>query len=126
MPELLIPLTPGTSFSLSYGYGNVNERALIYCMIHAMDFIDDEMMDEAAQDLFYDGVKRNNWTYYIESYSKRIQMCNEEYVSKTHAKISSQKDFAMLLEKLKAYLLGEKKNLEAKQYILYGLRMMFA
>jgi len=32
----------------------------------------------------------------------------------------------MLLEKLKAYLLGEEKNLEAKQYILYGLRMMFA
>ena len=65
MPELLIPLTPGTSFSLSYGYGNVNERALIYCMIHAMGFIDDEMMDEAAQDLFCDGVKRDNWTYYI-------------------------------------------------------------
>lgn len=125
MPELLIPLTPGTSFSMSYGYGNVNERALIYCMIHAMGFIDDEM-DEAAQDLFCDGVKLDNWTYYIESYFKRIQMCNEEYVSKTQVKISSQKDFAILLEKLKAYLLGEEKTLETKRYILCGLRMMFA
>lgn len=33
MPELLIPLTPGTSFAMQQGCGNKNERALMYCII---------------------------------------------------------------------------------------------
>ena len=39
MPELLIPLTPATSFSMQQGYGNMNERALMFCMVKRMEMI---------------------------------------------------------------------------------------
>lgn len=125
MPELLIPLTPGTSFSMSCGYGNVNERALIYCMLHAMGIINDEM-DEEAQKLFCNGVKWDNWKFYIANYFNRINTCGEEYITKIYAKISSQESFNTLLDKLKAYLLGEETRCDPKRYLLCGLRIMFA
>ena len=37
MPELLIPLTPGTSFAIQQGCGNKNERALMFCMISKLE-----------------------------------------------------------------------------------------
>lgn len=125
MPELLIPLTPGTSFSMCNSYGNVNERALIYCMLRAMGYIDNEM-DSPAQEFFCDGVKPGSWAYHTGNYANRIQTCGQDYVSKIHAKLSAKSDFIALLNKLKVHLLGEEAISTPKRHILCGLRMIFA
>ncbi len=71
--EQLIPLTPATSFSMTVGCGNQEERALMYAHLKRLDcFID--IKAPLSKFLAYDAEKY--WTsYYVPYYEQKVCEC---------------------------------------------------
>lgn len=125
MPELLIPLTPATSFSMQQGYGNMNERALMFCMVQKMGMIPKE--DERSVNRFFrNKVKKEHWDGYVGWYLKRIDACGEDYVAKVRKRLEEGLNFKNLCNQMIAYLNNGKESWNEKVAILTQMRMAFA
>lgn len=78
-PELLnsfiqlIPLTPDTSFRMTYGTGTVRERALMFAFLHRLHEMRmfSEELEVAMMDYAY-----NAWEKYKEEYEQEVLDCN--------------------------------------------------
>jgi len=71
--EQLIPLTPATSFSMTSGCGNQEERALMYAHLKRMPMFKGYTA-KLFQFLAYDAEKY--WQWYVDTYEERVQQCN--------------------------------------------------
>lgn len=71
--EQLIPLTPATSFSMTSGCGNQEERALIYAHLKRLSVFEKYTAD-LFQFLAYDAEKY--WQRYVEDYEEKVQQCD--------------------------------------------------
>ena len=73
MPELLIPLTPGTSLTMTSGCGNINERALEYVILSKMP--DMESHQDSLREIFkyYSRLNEAHWTSNINDYTIDIK-----------------------------------------------------
>ena len=100
MPVLLIPLTPGTSFSISNNYGNMNERALMYCLISLMP---ECLKYEHELNVFFQyKVSDDTWREMVRKYMVRVEHCGNDYQIKIHNALrttDSFKDFLNALQK---------------------------
>lgn len=70
MPELLIPLTPGTSFNMTSALGSMPERALLYNLVVKMEEFKDDT--RCLCEIFKSKlVKReDSWLECVKSYKK--------------------------------------------------------
>lgn len=119
MPVLLIPLTPGTSFSLTNSYGNMEERALMYCMIVAMP--ECEQYGVRLSTFFRNDVKLDKWKELKKKYLDNINVCGDDYKNKIHASLRRTDSFKELLE-----VLQNEKLTKDKYYLIPKLRTDFA
>lgn len=71
--EQLIPLTPATSFSMTSGCGNQQERALMYAHLKRLPEFND-FEDELSVFLAYDAVK--SWDWYVDHYEEKVVECD--------------------------------------------------
>ncbi len=80
MGEIIIPLTPSTSFSLrGSSKGNANERALIATILARFN----EFADFRPQlsKLFQGWAGDNGWDYWLKHYSRRVDKLGEAYIA---------------------------------------------
>lgn len=120
MPVLLIPLTPGTSFSLTRSYGNLQERALMFCMICLMP--ECSQYEDKLYDFFRDGVKEGGWNDVIKSYNKKIEKCGQTYKDTIHEALRAKKSFRELKNLLYSdNLTSEKRNLISEIRVDFAL-----
>ena len=74
----LIALTPNTSFSITGGNGTIDERALMYVHISRLfDISIDRVAKEKLSKIFQDGVKYENWKWYINFYKEQCDSMPE-------------------------------------------------
>jgi len=71
--EQLIPLTPATSFSMTAGCGNQDERALMYAHLRRLDCFKD-ITKPLSKFMAYDAEKY--WVDYIKGYEQRVIACD--------------------------------------------------
>ena len=125
MPELLIPLTPATSFSMQQGYGNMNERALMFCMVKRMGMVSPDL-EYAVYNFFRNKVKKENWDWYVNMYLKRVDTCGQDYLVKVRNRLEEGLDFGNLCAQMVAYLQKGGESWNEKASILTQMRMAFA
>lgn len=80
MGEIIIPLTPSTSFSLKgSSKGNANERALIATILGCFN----EFADFQSQltKLFQGWSGDNGWEYWLKHYSRRVDKLGDAYIA---------------------------------------------
>ena len=126
MPELLIPLTPGTSFSMSSGCGNMNERALMYNMVIRMPEFQKGKSFLLPFFMYYSDIKEENWSNYVEAYSKRVENCGSGYIDKIHKRLLSNTLFKQVSPRLTDAINKSNYDWIEKNFILSRLRMAFA
>lgn len=74
----LIALTPNTSFNITSGNGTIDERALMY--VHVSRLLSSSIGGaerEKLSKMFQDGVKYENWKWYINSYKEKCDSIPE-------------------------------------------------
>jgi hypothetical protein len=71
--EQLIPLTPATSFSMTSGCGNQEERALMYAHLKRLPEFE-EYTEKLSAFLAYDAEKY--WRWYVDDYEKKVVDCD--------------------------------------------------
>lgn len=125
MPELLIPLTPGTSFSMQQGYGNMNERALMFCMVKRMKLFPSEIED-SVNCFFRNKVKKDNWDGYVKWYLSRVDTCGTDYVEKVRRRLVEGLKFNDLCTQMINFLERGVDSWNEKTSILTKMRMAFA
>jgi hypothetical protein len=126
----MIPLTPDTSFRMTAGGGNVNERALMFAVLSRMNEFCD-CLDTLEQLMILDAQKA--WSDYIQLYVSRVVDCEEKsegkYPANIIAAIRQYEDFTEIVEQLKQYFraINNSENPERSRYFLVNrLRTMFA
>lgn len=119
MPVLLIPLTPGTSFSLTNSYGNMEERALMCAMICSMK--ECEGFYTRLSNFFRNYVNDNTWKELIHKYKTKIDTCGEDYKNKIHKYLRNCNSFKELLN-----VLNNERLTHDKYYLIPKIRTDFA
>lgn len=126
MPELLIPLTPGTSFTMSQGAGNLNERALMLCIVRRLDECKDYPKELYHLFKYYPDLNEVNWKSYIDWYDRRIDACGEKYMGKMAMRFGQNAIYQKLQPRLWDYLMQGKDVWKEKTHLLGQLRIVFA
>lgn len=93
MPELLVPLTPGTSFSHGSSLGNIPERALIWAVLSSIEPYNYKRYDDRLKTLCrgrYVSEDSGSWLWYTDKYRKEVAEMGRDYIE-------------MLAEKLDVY-----------------------
>lgn len=128
----IIPLTPGTSFSMTYGGGSQDERALIYAVMRHLEKLYN-YTNELEILLRGEAVKGwNNWSR--EWYEKRVQACEKKtegaYLEKMKGVIDEYMNQHGLYEEIYAACNRLRENghvMESEMWATIGrLRLMFA
>ncbi len=71
----LIPLTPGTSFTMTGGCGNVLERALIYAIFRRIPFFTPHLPQLEKLMTSY---ATKSWSYWSDKYEERVVKANQK------------------------------------------------
>lgn len=90
--EQLIPLTPATSFSMTSGCGNQEERALMYAHLKRLPEFE-KHTDKLSIFLAYDAEKY--WGWYVDSYEGKVLECDSNgsnYISEIGKELSRRLD----------------------------------
>jgi len=90
--EQLIPLTPTTSFSMTAGCGNQEERALMFAHLKRLPVFE-KYTEELSTFLAYDAEKY--WNINIAIYEKKVHECDangSEYIHDIQSELSKKLD----------------------------------
>ena len=126
MPELLIPLTPGTSLTMSQGCGNMNERALMYNMIIRMPEFQGHDSFLFPFFKYYSDIKEGNWAWYVNYYSERVDNCGKDYIDRIRGRLFDNTLFKTVSQRLTDAIRDNDKEWKVRTFILSRLRMAFA
>ena len=77
VPIQLIGLTPETSFHLSTGNGNVNERALMFAILRRLDELQG-IREEELSELLRANVNVENWNRWKSEYEQKVLECEND------------------------------------------------
>ena len=125
--EQLIPLTPATSFSMTVGCGNQEERALMYAHLRRLDIFKD-IKALLSNFLAYDAEKY--WTnYYIPIYEQKVLECDaacKNYIESIKRELV-RKLTPQLIEAIRSNCLSREHNRKQESRPLINeLRRIFA
>lgn len=123
LPQQLIPLTPSTSFSITGGPGNANERALIFAILKEMDEFAGkrERLSLLLKTL---NKGQENWDVLISYYCERVRNCGAEYLNNIVKFLRDNKIFSQIINFVCEYVNGEAK--EMPSWMINKLRIAFA
>lgn len=128
----LIPLTPGTSFSISNGAGTKEERALMFVMLKRVPSLRDcppEFLEELSSFISRDV---NWWEWYVDKYDRAVRELEEKQIGYPENIIEAIMEFdarTHLLDDLIRHVHEKKKGeqlTESDNTVLMKLRKMFA
>lgn len=118
--DYLIPITPATSLELTNGYGNANERALIFAIIRKR--LEPEEQDRLKWylDVYCDrnGSKHTYWFEHINDIERKF---SEGYLDDIQKKLDAREDFQEIVAELRSELKVDNPN---RKYITQ-LRTLF-
>lgn len=124
MPELLIPLTPSTSLTMSSGPGNKNERALMYNILYRMpefmnnkDFLNKYFMKCTT-------ISEEGWQPYVDWYSSRVEACGADYVESIH--LCLRNEHKVILDRLREVVSEGRNEWNEENEIVREFRIAFA
>ena len=125
MSEIIIPLTPSTSFTLrGHSTGNINERALIADIL--LRFEELECHSEIITSMFQGWAGKSSWENTLKNYSRRIDRLREPYITDVKRYLNDNSDFSSIKQSLikaaEAGVWDDKEN----NRIINGLRRIFA
>lgn len=125
MGEIIIPLTPSTSFSLrGNSKGNAAERALIVTILERFDEFSN--FQHHLSRLFQANSGDSGWGYWLKRYSKRVSDLGQSYIKDVHQYLYSNQTFLDIQEELIGNLKnGDLSNLDSTR-IINMLRRIFA
>lgn len=126
MPELLIPLTPGTSLTMTSGCGNINERALEYVILSQMPEMASDKDAIFGIFKYYGWLSENSWKSNIGCYANRVKQCGPDYLDAIHKRLFLNQTFNKACDRLKNYISIGKEEWNEKTRILSMFRMAFA
>lgn len=126
MGEIIIPLTPSTSFSLrGSSRGNANERALIATILRRFDEFA-ELQQDKWDGLFQGSSGINGWNYRLRRYSKRVDDLGPSYMNDVKRYLDDNTAFSAIKNELiEALRHGNVADLD-KTRIINMLRRIFA
>ena len=88
MPEIIIPLTPMTSFDFRSSLGVAGERALICVLLEELEEFQKPVVRKYVEKFFKCGVYYwERWMSWLDGYRKEIAVLGQEYVNKIVAGI---------------------------------------
>ncbi len=126
MPRLLIPLTPGTSFKMSAGCGNRNERALMFCILSQMDEFRGNKQLLYQFFKYYGWLNEDGWKWLCEYYGERVKKCGEAYLTNVSEKLRSNSVFSNVSSRIHSYIRENRDDWNARTEIIGNLRIAFA
>ena len=99
MGEIIIPLTPSTSFSLrGNSKGNAAERALIVTILERFEEFSN--FQHHLSRLFQASSGDSGWGYWLKRYSKRVSDLGQSYIKDVHQYLYSNQTFLDIQEEL--------------------------
>ena len=125
MGEIIIPLTPSTSFSLrGSSKGNANERALIATVLGRFDEF--SKFRPQLSKLFQGWSGDNGWEYWLKRYAKRVSDLGQSYVDDVRRYLNKNQTFLEIEKELiENFRHGDVANLDSTR-IINLLRRIFA
>ena len=125
MGEIIIPLTPSTSFSLrGNSKGNAAERALIVTILERFDEFSN--FQHHLSRLFQASSGDSGWGYWLKRYSKRVSDLGQSYIKDVHQYLYSNQTFLDIQKELIGnFKNGDLSNLDSTR-IINMLRRIFA
>ena len=125
MGEIIIPLTPSTSFSLrGSSKGNANERALIATILGRFDEF--SKFRPQLSKLFQGWSGDNGWMYWLKRYAKRVNDLGQSYVDDVKRYLYKNQTFLEIEEELlENFSNGNVEDLDSTR-IINLLRRIFA
>ena len=138
MPELLIPITPGTSLYLGQsgkenrntpskmGCGNKNERALMFCIISKLERFKNYADKLREFFKYYENLIDDGWNYIINVYMNRVGGCGEDYMNNISKSLADSELFAKISDRLYNYISNNSNDKAEQVHIIKRLRVVFA
>lgn len=128
MGEIIIPLTPTTSFSLTgRPMGIANERALIAQILLRIEPFGKYKSE--VHEFFRGASKPENWRYTLKRYDTRVSRLNTRtqgaYIADIADKLANNADFSRICRELIAYFEDNSKEIDTRR-IINSLRRIFA
>lgn len=126
MPEIIIPLTPSTSFDFRSHEGIAPERAVICVILETLDEFADDASHKYLERFFQCGiVRRDNWQYYLDRYRKETTSLGDAYMSEMREGLRTLGADAVL--QLKAYAMDKARpEWSEKSKLISAFRRVFA
>ncbi|MCM1471404.1 MAG: helicase C-terminal domain-containing protein [Bacteroides sp.] len=128
MSEMLIPLTPGTSFSQhGSGVGNIPERALLFAVLSRLDAFSDSK-DKLEIFLRSKYVKEDSgsWNDYVKKYNTAVDKLGNEYIDNIKKELDKNTDYCSLESEI-VEINPDKENWTSRHNeIINSLRRIFA
>ena len=127
----LIPLTPGTSFSMTSGTGIKEERALMFAVLKRINRF---QQYEAEMDRLFASYATTGWQWTRDEYEQRVIACNEKSKGKYVKEITRSIEILMVEQNLDKELVDQCQCLHSgspwhcshANNIIGQLRMIFA
>jgi hypothetical protein len=128
MPELLIPLTPATSFSQQgSGTGNMPERALIYAVLFCLDEFKpykSELMEILKGR--YVSSDSGSWIYYANKYTSAVKELGNSYINDIRENLYTHSAYPVLRDGLLELIQEQCAWCDKHRAVINGFRRLFA
>jgi hypothetical protein len=126
--EQLIPLTPATSFSMTSGCGNQQERALMFAHLRRLSIFEN-YTKELSKFMAYEAEKY--WQGNINYYEDRVKECDangSRYIEIMNKELTFRLDFERQLvdQLINSCLIEDRATKYQKRVIINKLRKVFA
>lgn len=121
MAELIIPLTPATSFGFIYSEGTKEERALMYIHLSRLEKL--KPFNNVLSAYMSNGVK--HWERIINTYLHLCDECEDHYFEDMNRELMKKltnENYKRIIDEINEYSPDEYINVE----IIYNLRKIFA
>ena len=128
MPEMIIPLTPGTSFSQNgAAIGNMPERALMAVVLSRIEGL--RQFAPELKDLFsskWVSESSGGWQWFIERYNREVDNMGEEYIDNLAEKLQTYPEFEQIKLKLQEIAKKKEEWQPSHHTLINKLRRIFA
>ncbi|NBG88110.1 hypothetical protein ISALK_06310 [Isachenkonia alkalipeptolytica] len=127
----LIPLTPSTSFNLTGGQGNMEERALMFAVLKRMDLF--APYEKELERLLQHSAKKGWTAWGRESYEDKVKQCDEknngEYIKIMDQKLRAMFAKSTIVQDMIDFFVAYRYQLEQPikpSTLIHRLRLIFA